>query len=348
MCVRGIKPQGAKSPLLTIVIPFYNTRLDLVGRCLRQINMLPENEIEVVIIDDGSEPAIVAGLRELTQNCSTSVSVYSKKNGGQNSARQLGIEFANGEYLLFHDADDFIEVAATMDALEYLKSNTPDVLAFGYDEVDCDGRTLKEVVPWQPGFNVVSKAKILMESDSLCRQFYRTETIRSLSFGLTQGIRIGEDLSSAISYALALSDFRSFGGILYHYVRYQGSATGSVTSDRLDDIRAAFDIVFSRFDVASDVNYSEIEWMAILHVLMWGNRRIIEVVGPSKEKKIDVYAWMNDRFPKWKSNLYIDQALKDGGIRYRLLIMGRWKTFYLIQKVYKIALRVLEAVRSSR
>lgn len=347
MCVRGIKPQGAKSPLLTIVIPFYNTRLDLVERCLRQIDMLPENEIEVVIIDDGSEPATVAGLRQLTLNFSMRTAIYSKKNGGQNSARQLGIELANGEYLLFHDADDFIEVAAMTNALKYLKSNTPDVLAFGYDEVDCDGRILKKVVPWRHGFNVSSKAKILMESDSLCRQFYRTESIRSLSFGLTQGIRIGEDLSSAMSYALALSDFRSFGEILYHYVRYQGSATGSVTPDRLDDIRTAFDIVFSRFDVASNVNYSEIEWMAILHVLMWGNRRIIEVVGPSEEKKTDVYAWMNDRFPKWRSNPYIDQALKDGGIRYRLLIMGRWKMFYLIQKIHKTVLRVLEAVRSS-
>ena len=348
MCVRGIKPQGAKSLFLTIVIPFYNTALDLVGRCLQQIDMLPENEIEVVIIDDGSKPAIVAGLRQLAQNCSARVSIHTKENGGQNSARQLGIELAKGQYLLFHDADDYIDVAATTDALEYLKSNTPDVLAFGYDEVDCDGRTLKEVVPWQPGFDVVSKAKILMESDSLCRQFYRTEAIRSLTFGLTQGIRIGEDLSSAISYALALNDFHSFGGVLYHYVRYQGSATGSVTPDRLDDIRTAFDVVFSRFDVASDVNYSEIEWMAILHVLMWGNRRIIEVVGPSKEKKIDVYTWMDDRFPKWRSNPYIDQALKYGGIRYRLLIMGHWKTFYLIQKVYKIALRVFETAQSSR
>lgn len=324
------------SPLVSIIIPFYNTTLNLVERCLQQINLLPNEEIEVILVDDGSESKAVEQLRLLTQEFSVPITIFSKENGGQNSAREAGIDLAKGTYIFFHDSDDYIDSAAFIEVLEYLKSNSPDVMAFGYDQIDSEGRTLREVIPWCPGFNQVTRADILVESDSLCRQLYRTEAIRSLSFGLTQGIRIGEDLSSAVSYALALNNFQSFGKVIYHYVRYRDSATGSVTPDRLDDIRTAFDVILSRFGNIDASIYYELEWMAILHVLMWGNRRIIETVGPRKEYKHDVYAWMNARFPSWRRNPYISRALIDGGIRYRLLIMGKWKTFYCFQKLYKV------------
>ena len=115
--------------------------------------------------------------------------------------------------------------------------------------------------------------------------------------------------------------------------------TGSVTPDRLDDIKIAFDAVISRFNVVGESVYYEFEWMAILHVLMWGGRRVIEVVGPSATRKNDFYEWMNNRFPNWRENPYIKRGIKNGGIRFRLLIMGHWKAFYLIQRIHKFVFR---------
>lgn len=94
--------------LVSVVVPVYNSRRSL-WRCLESIeNQTYKDDIEVVIVDDGSTDdslAIVESFRAKTRRCRV-VSV-SKVNGGPSSARNLAMRLCSGAYIAFLDSDDF-------------------------------------------------------------------------------------------------------------------------------------------------------------------------------------------------------------------------------------------------
>ena len=79
-------------------------------------------DFEIILVDDGSKDMSL-NICEAYANTNEKVRVYHKKNGGPSSARNLGIQFAKGEWVTFCDADDWVAA----DWLEHFVSNSHDV-----------------------------------------------------------------------------------------------------------------------------------------------------------------------------------------------------------------------------
>lgn len=92
---------------LSIVIPIYNTPINMLERCFASVGAWNELTYEVLLIDDGSEAAIGSFCSEYVKEHPAFRYLY-KENGGVSSARNLGIQEAQGKYLTFVDADDLI------------------------------------------------------------------------------------------------------------------------------------------------------------------------------------------------------------------------------------------------
>lgn len=95
-----------QQPLISVIIPVFNTEKYL-KECLDSVLKQTYANIEILLVDDGSSdgcPAICDeyGLRD------ERVKVFHKENGGQASARNLGIKQAKGFYLAFVDSDDVV------------------------------------------------------------------------------------------------------------------------------------------------------------------------------------------------------------------------------------------------
>ena len=100
--------------LITVVVPIYNVEVYLKN-CLESILSQTYANLEIILVDDGS-----------TDNCGRMVDEYSKidnriivvhkKNGGLSDARNIGIDCATGQYIMFVDSDDYI----SNDCVEYL------------------------------------------------------------------------------------------------------------------------------------------------------------------------------------------------------------------------------------
>lgn len=92
-------------PLMSYIIPAYNSE-KTIGRALRSIykNAL---DYEVVVVDDGSCDNTVDAANRY-KNKIPNLLIISKENGGVSSARNVGLEKARGEYVLFLDSDDVI------------------------------------------------------------------------------------------------------------------------------------------------------------------------------------------------------------------------------------------------
>lgn len=94
----------APLPLVSVVIPFYNNKKWL-PRALNSILSQTYNNIEVIVVDDGSEEDI-SDIQEMQDE---RVKLYRNKNFGPAFSRNYGISKSNGKYISFLDSDDFWE-----------------------------------------------------------------------------------------------------------------------------------------------------------------------------------------------------------------------------------------------
>ena len=111
-------------PRISVIVPVYNTK-DYLFDCLSSLKNQTYKNLEILLIDDGSTDDSLKIIQKY-QKLDSRARVLKKKNGGLSSARNLGLDHANGEYIFFLDSDDYLE----NDAIEYLyflikKTNSP-------------------------------------------------------------------------------------------------------------------------------------------------------------------------------------------------------------------------------
>jgi len=103
-------------PIVSVIIPVYNSE-PFLRQCLDSIINQTLRDIEIICVNDGSTDNSLKILEEYRDK-DARIRVYTKPNEGKGaaSARNLGLENANGKYLMFLDSDDFFE----LDMLESL------------------------------------------------------------------------------------------------------------------------------------------------------------------------------------------------------------------------------------
>ena len=104
--------------MISIIVPIYNAE-QYLHRCIDSILHQNYTDFELLLIDDGSKDASGAICDEYAAK-DTRVRVFHKENGGVSSARNLGLDNAQGEYITFCDADDYVDqewLAAYRDAI---------------------------------------------------------------------------------------------------------------------------------------------------------------------------------------------------------------------------------------
>lgn len=94
-------------PLVSIIIPIYNAET-YISRCVDSILAQTFADFELLLVNDGSRDGSLEVCRQYAANDSR-VRVLDKPNGGVSSARNLGLESATAEWVMFADADDWIE-----------------------------------------------------------------------------------------------------------------------------------------------------------------------------------------------------------------------------------------------
>jgi len=118
-----VRPVAAGGPLVTGIVPYFRAHeyvREAVGSLLSQTYL----EVEVLIVNDGSFAPEDAVLEELGED--PRVTVVTKPNGGEGTARTLGARLARGEYLVMLDSDNLLEPEFVARALAVLSAE-PDL-----------------------------------------------------------------------------------------------------------------------------------------------------------------------------------------------------------------------------
>lgn len=93
--------------MYSVIVPVFNAETTL-RQCVDSILVQEFRDFELLLIDDGSKDLSPAICNEYAKQDSR-VKVYHKENGGVSSARNVGLEYAKGEWITFIDSDDYIE-----------------------------------------------------------------------------------------------------------------------------------------------------------------------------------------------------------------------------------------------
>ena len=92
---------------ISFIIPIYNSE-KYIEKCIRSIIDQKYKEIEIICINDGSTDNSEVIIKKIQKNDSRII-LISKPNGGVSSSRNIGIENASGDYVMFIDSDDYLE-----------------------------------------------------------------------------------------------------------------------------------------------------------------------------------------------------------------------------------------------
>ena len=98
---------GNRVPKVSIIVPVYKVEKYL-RKCIDSIINQTLKDIEIILVDDGS-PDNCGKICDEYAAKDTRIKVIHKENGGLSSARNAGMEVAEGEYIGFVDSDDWIE-----------------------------------------------------------------------------------------------------------------------------------------------------------------------------------------------------------------------------------------------
>ena len=90
---------------VSIIVPIYNSSLYL-DKCVNSLLSQTLTDIEIILVNDGSTDDSLSKMKSYDDN---RINIFSQKNGGQGSARNLGLTNAKGDYILFVDSDDYID-----------------------------------------------------------------------------------------------------------------------------------------------------------------------------------------------------------------------------------------------
>ncbi len=116
---------------LSVIIPNYQTETDLFLNCLNSVINKCENDIEIVVVDDGSPREYRENVYSHAIFLDRRIRIVFQENGGVSSARNRGIEEAKGKYLTFVDADDIVYETFIKDSLRIASEFDTDIVVGG-------------------------------------------------------------------------------------------------------------------------------------------------------------------------------------------------------------------------
>jgi len=207
--------------LISIIIPVYNVELYL-EKCLNSVINQSYKNIEIILINDGSTDNSGKICDEFKEK-DNRIKVLHKENEGQAIARNKGIDLSNGEYIMFIDSDDFIE----LNMVEILYNN----LINSKSDIVCCARIIEKN---QKSRLVNNKGTFFMDSkqgierlifqeqvdSSPCDKIYKKELFKTLRF--PEGV-VYEDLGLIYKLFDKADKIMHIEDALYHYNIHENS-----------------------------------------------------------------------------------------------------------------------------
>ena len=192
-----------KTGLVSIVIPFHNAE-NYALRCLKCLNNQIYKNYEAIFIDDGSTDKTAYIIKEYLNE---KIKLISISKSGVSTARNVGINQAQGEYITFWDIDDVPHNDLLATFIEDVRKNHVETVISNYENVFADQKRIKVNLPWTNRIINSDEIDGVLIPRMICafsneepirglvwRSFTRTELLKKNKISFNPNISLAEDL----------------------------------------------------------------------------------------------------------------------------------------------------------
>ncbi len=299
---------SASQVKISVIIPVYNVE-NYLSTCLSSCVAQTLNNVEFICVDDGSTDRSLSLINEFA-SCDSRIRVIAKSNGGVSSARNAGLQQAQGRYIMFLDADDYLEPTACERVWTETLEAPTDIVIFGawiFPHVH------PRPTPWY--YSVLScptrrydnfSAKLMFKEPSvkpfIWHQAFRKELLDENGIMFRDDVRHGEDMVFLLQTYPHAKHFVFLQDQLYHYRWYR---EGSLMYNFQGDMDKRIETHLSFIRIICDYWKSQgwldaygkdfLEWLLVFVV-----RDIRDENTQRPQEHCYTFAKLMDEFDLWK------------------------------------------------
>ena len=212
---------------LSIIVPCYNVS-DYIDECVASITSQTYSHIEIILIDDGSTDDTGEQCDSWAQH-DNRITVIHQQNQGISASRNIGLNIASGDYILYVDSDDRIVPNLATQCMNLLQRESADMVFYGHNVIDSRGNLIKafpiECISGEQMMPLIlSNAVRSYPWQFICKK----ELYENIQF--PKG-RKAEDLSTTYLLVDKTKKVAVLPDCLYDYRRHDTSIIGSTLDD---------------------------------------------------------------------------------------------------------------------
>ncbi len=308
-------------PEITVIIPVYNLEL-YIERCLESICNQQFENIEILVIDDGSSDSTGRLIKKMAEIDRRIKYIY-QENKGVSVARNKGIKLSTGKYIMFVDGDDYIQ--NTMIAQMYKNKKNSDMII---SKLDIESTTEKYI-------NTQSKEDVIKDlingkiQQSACGILYNANIIKENNIFFKSNMKYGEDFIFTLEYILSIENLVTrLNEKFYMIENRENSASRTYKIDMYFNIKKMCELLYKIFDEKNIlyIYYKEIQNFLIRNIDM-----IVACIVNSnydiKKKQEYLYTIKKDKILRNYYNISVKQKFIGREI-------FKLKLFYFSPKLY--------------
>ncbi len=287
----------------SIILPVYNVE-KFLAKCLDSILNQDFDDYEIIAVNDGSTDSSPEILNEYLSR-TDKLMVITQENKGLGVARNIAIESACADFLVFVDSDDYISDKMLSTLSETFDEYNLDILSFDCFMVNPCEDFFVEDIEKSAEFSMLSAEDFLTLEPTVWRKAYRRSLFVDNNIKFPERLWY-EDLATVCHLAPYARRIGYLKKPLYYYVQHPNSITHSSNTTRMMEIITAFDMVQSYFKSIGcfEKYYAELEWLCVKHVLYYSAHRFLTKGYYYKQMNI-LYNFVLSNFPDFLNNKYV-------------------------------------------
>lgn len=285
-------------PKVSVIVPIYNVEKYL-QRCLESLIDQTLQDIEIILVNDGSTDDSGRIAEEYAEKYSGKVKYLEKENGGLSDARNFGMPYATGEYIAFLDSDDYIDKNAYEEMYNKAKKDYADY-------VECDfiweyPNKLKE----DKRFDYNNKKEMLAFVRVVAwNKLIRRQILIDNNITFPKGLRY-EDVEFTYKLIPHLEKTAYVDKCFVHYTQRENSIA-NVQNERTAEIFTILEHVIEYYKQNNlyEEYKEELEYNYARYLLCSSLKRICKIKDKQKRKELIEKTWkeLNSKYPNWKKN----------------------------------------------
>ena len=236
---------------VSIIIPVYNVEKYVKEAVESAMNQTYKN-IEIILVDDGSTDNSGKICDEIEKE-DKRIKVIHTKNGGLSAARNVGLETATGDYIMFLDSDDFLELDAVEHMYNAIEEKNADYIIGNYINATEDGEKWEKPVFSYEEFREFrlsiedSFNSFFIMNSSVCNKIFRKTFIEELNLKFEEGLPAEDAIFTTYCFIKSQRVFYIPKLVFNYRQRKGGSISTSCSTEYFEGINKAYRIIYENF-----------------------------------------------------------------------------------------------------